>query len=188
MKKKQPAKRHYYTSDELLFLKKNYTGGAYSELTKLFNEHFNVSLSKEAIRNVCLHHKLFNNKTGGQNSAIGSEIKYSNGFVYVKVRCRNEGEPPLKTVEKWKRKHTLIWESAHGPMPKDNVIIFADDNKSNFAIDNLIMVSRKEYAVMHNNGLISSNPELNKIALLTARLKIEIAKSERELKERGITA
>ena len=56
------------------------------------------------------------------------------------------------------------------------MIIFADGNKKNFNIENLILVSRKELAVLNKNNLIKNDIELTNIGVTIAKVKIAIAK------------
>ena len=63
------------------------------------------------------------------------------GYTYMKV-----AEP--KT---WKMLHVLIYEEEHGKIPKGKIVTFKDGNKSNFDIDNLELIDRKQH--MLNNTL-----------------------------------
>lgn len=64
---------------------------------------------------------------------IGTERLY-NGYVEVKV-----------SRSKWRWKHHLIWEQAHGPVPDGHLICFADGDTRNFSLDNLISISRSDF-------------------------------------------
>ena len=64
---------------------------------------------------------------------IGSERLY-NGYLEIKV-SRSE----------WRWKHYLIWEAAHGELPKGHMLSFADGDNRNFSLDNLIAVSRDKF-------------------------------------------
>jgi hypothetical protein len=63
----------------------------------------------------------------------GSEISTAQGYVYVKT-----------VGGRWRLKHRQIWEAAHGPIPKGRLVKFADGDRSNFSLDNLVLVSRSE--------------------------------------------
>jgi hypothetical protein len=82
-----------------------------------------------------------------------------------------------KSKDGWKSKHAIIWEQAHGPIPKGHVIIFADGNKLNMDLENLLLVSRSEIVYMNHEGLISTNPEFTKTGKLVAKLKLLIGDS-----------
>jgi hypothetical protein len=71
-----------------------------------------------------------------------------------------------------KPKQRLIWEAANGQIPKDHAVLFADRNKSNMNLDNLLLVSRRELAVMNKKNLIFSDAEKTKCGLLIAKIII----------------
>ncbi|GHV76492.1 hypothetical protein AGMMS49942_13130 [Spirochaetia bacterium] len=106
---------------------------------------------------------------------VGTEVIDTDGYVKVKI-----ADP--KT---WKVKHRIIWEKANGPVPKGNVIIFADGNRMNVKLKNLLMVSRKELAVMNRSGLIYENAEFTKTGKLIADIKIGIADRKRGSRHRS---
>lgn len=64
---------------------------------------------------------------------VGTERLY-NGYVEVKV-----------SRSKWRWKHHLIWEQAHGPVPEAHLICFADGDNRNFSLGNLIAISRHDF-------------------------------------------
>jgi hypothetical protein len=93
------------------------------------------------------------------------------GYVLVKV-----ADPDV-----WVRKHRLVWETAHGPIPEGYRVIFADGDRSNFAIDNLILVSHAEQGLMNHIGLRFSDRDLTRAGHALAALKLAVAEHEREL-------
>ena len=64
------------------------------------------------------------------------------------------------------------------------MIIFADGNKKNFNLENLILVSRKELAVLNKNKLLRDNAELTNIGIAIAKIKIAIADKKRKKEEK----
>jgi hypothetical protein len=198
---------HCYTSEEIEFLKKETKKHSYAEIIALFNERFGVELDYDQVRGKIKRLGLRNyfygtthpakSKKGYQppqfigqgfkpghtlrSKPIGSEF-IKCGYTSVKI----DNKPHCET-ENWKLKHRVIWEKEHGPIPKGHVIIFADGNRSNCNLNNLLLVSRAELSVINQLGLISSDPELTKTGLLVARIKLLINKRERELKEGGAT-
>ena len=67
-------------------------------------------------------------------------------------------------------------------VPKGSVIIFADGDKTNLSIENLICVSRNELRVLNQCGLISSVPELTKTGLNVAKIRIKLTELKKERK------
>lgn len=104
---------------------------------------------------------------------VGTERINTDGYVDVKIADPN----------KWKAKHVLIWEEANGPVPRGYVLIFADGNKLNVALDNLLLVSRKQLAIINKCGLISGDAELTKAGVVVADVLLKIG--ERKRKDRG---
>jgi hypothetical protein len=115
----------------------------------------------------------------GNYKPVGSE-RIDNGYIVVKVSARKN-----QFHKSWKRKHVTIWEKAHGPVPKGHVVIFADGDKSNIALDNLLLASRGELAVMNRGGLISAHKDLTETGKLIADLKLLISGRGKEMKKRG---
>jgi hypothetical protein len=182
---------HKYSPEEILFIKENIGGRSYADMTELFNRHFGLRGKKKitlgTMHSFLMYHKMKNgrnvrfgsdlgspnmNKKGSfkpghknyNELPVGTEVKDVDGYVRVKVRNPNT----------WKRKHIIIWEKAHGKVPKGHIIIFADRNKLNMDLDNLLMVSRGELSVMNRFGLISTSKDLTKAGKLVADIKIRI--------------
>jgi hypothetical protein len=79
----------------------------------------------------------------------------------------------------WKMKHVLVWEKANGKVPRGSVIIFADGDKTNFRLKNLLLVTRRELAVMTRCGLIYGHSGLTKTGKLIADVKLLIGDRKR---------
>jgi hypothetical protein len=203
---------HYYTPEEIRFIKKKIPGKSYADMTVLFNEHFGLRGRKKItlaqMNSFLNNHKLCNGRDcrfrpgqashnkGKKGCPPGSEkgwfkpgqkpwtwkpvgTERINREGCIEVRIRN---PSGKLWKNWKPKHRIIWEKAHGKIPRGHVIIFADGNRLNLALDNLLMVSRSELAVMNHEGLISAHKDLTKIGKSIADIKLLIAERKREKK------
>ncbi len=68
-----------------------------------------------------------------------------------------------------------------GIIPNGYSVIFADGNKENFDIDNLLLVEVKDKLVAKNKHLLFEDRELTKTGLLIAKLINKVS----EVKERG---
>ena len=71
---------------------------------------------------------------------VGEDTLTTDGYVKTKI-----AEPNL-----WEYKHELIWIKAHGPISEKHCIIFADSNKLNLSIDNLLLVSKVELLMLNS--------------------------------------
>jgi len=182
---------HMYTPDEIAFLKENIKGRDHMEVANMFNAHFGLNLSFKQIRGA-MHNRHITSgldcrfkpgeaahrppkgvhysrrtefKKGNRPvnwKPVGSERVDAEGYVYVKTK-----EPRT-----WRMKHVLTWEAAHGPVPKNHAILFRDSNRQNTDIDNLILVSRGQLAVLNKQHLLQAARNANTIdsALLTVDL------------------
>jgi hypothetical protein len=175
-------KQHHYTPEERQFLKDNVAGRSYAELTDMFNRKFNLSCSVIMIKNISSYFGLKNGILSKfhivghyDRCPIGQEnICNSKGYILVKI-----ANPSV-----WRYKHKLVWEAANGPVPEGHVILFADGNKLNINLDNLLLVSTQELAVMNKRHLIFPAAGLTKCGLMIAKFILFAKDGERKLKER----
>ena len=101
---------------------------------------------------------------------VGSERIDAGGYTWVKIT-----DP--KT---WRMKHVLIWEAANGPVPNGHVVIFADGDKSNIVLDNLLLVSRRQLSVINKRGLIANSAELTKTGVAIADIYLKIGERRKQ--------
>lgn len=87
---------------------------------------------------------------------VGTETRRTDGYVFVK---RSEHLRPSR--RNWVSKHQAIYEAAHGLIPAGSIVRFVDNDRTNFALDNLECVSRKQHVL--TRGLHSLPPELAQI-------------------------
>lgn len=104
---------------------------------------------------------------------VGTETVRSDGYTWVKI-----AEP-----NKWREKHRIIWEAANGPVPKGHAIIFADGNKQNIRLENLMLVTRAQLARLNQNGLIGGSADLTRAGILVADIISKIAECRRGIKK-----
>jgi len=193
--------RHYYTDEEKEFIKNNIKGRRTKELTKIFNEKFQTNLKRSQIRSYIKNHGLTSGvnmqfKKGNEPwskgrtdltghkatqfkkgnrpknaKPVGTEIITEDGYIKVKVR-----EPNI-----WAFKHIMIYEENEGEIPKGKVVIFADQDKSNININNLILVDRRELLIMNKKGLIYENKDLTEAGLNIAKVYSKINELKKEV-------
>jgi hypothetical protein len=203
--------RHKYTPKEIRFLEQVIHGRSFADLTWLFNFTFDTTLRIGQIRAVCKNRGLTSgldcrfrpgqippNKGKKGCCLAGSEKGWFkpghrpanfqpvgservNGDGYVDVRIRNPSGKPWKN---WKAKHRIIWEKARGKIPRGHIVIFADGNTRNFALDNLLLVSMAENVVMNRWELRSADGELTRAGKAVADIKLKIADLRRGIKKR----
>jgi len=101
---------------------------------------------------------------------IGEERINTDGYIIVKIK--NEGIQR----ERWAFKHRLIWEEKRGPIPEGKMVEFADGNKLNLDINNLILADRREHLELNrlNNFKPRDNAKITKAQLNLIKLQIAI--------------
>lgn len=165
-----------YTEEHIDFLRAHGLFMTFSQLTKAFNEAYGQNRSYFGIHGACITHNIKPWRIMSKNLAIGSEFVDACGYLVVKT-----AEPRSSGRRKWRHKHIVVWESAHGPVPKGGCIIFADGNKRNFALDNLVKVSRAEIGTLRALNLWSSDAGLTKTAINVVRLRAAIRDKEKAM-------
>lgn len=112
--------------------------------------------------------------------------RFGNGYVEVKVKMRPSS--PLCN-DNFTPKHRLIWEAVNGPIPKGHKLIFADGDKTNITLDNLLLITDAQMARLNQNHLIQPDKELTVAGLLvcdviskTARRKEEMTRGKKHEK------
>ncbi len=78
----------------------------------------------------------------------------------------------------WVGEHVLIWQQAHGPVPKGYKIAFKDEDKTHIVLDNLEMIANAE--MMRRNSVHRLPKELDLVIQLAGALKRKV----RELSEK----
>jgi hypothetical protein len=164
-----------YTPEEKRFIENNVSGRSHAELTDMFNRKFNCSKTSRQIMDFLTYNKLKNGGLSNSTKPIGSEYVDCSGRWLIKT-----GQPDV-----WKSKHIVIWEAANGPVPKGHFILFADGDRSNFDLDNLLLVSRPEMSIMTRHKLIFPDREATRTGKLIADLILQINRKKREAKEVG---
>lgn len=156
------------TNDKLNFVRENGFAKTLtdSELAIMFEERFNEKTNARRISEIRLRNfgkkgmKVINGNAY-ENLPIGSEkVDQRTGFTFVKV-----GE------NEWVDKKRMLYEKYHNiRLTKDDVIEYANGNKDDFSIDNLIRVSRYEHQCLISLGWLGVS-EITKAGLEIIRVK-----------------
>ena len=190
---------HRYSQEEHAFLRAFIPGHTSKEIAEEYNKIFTEPITVARVKSYMANHKLNNGLTGcfpkghipfnkGQKGLwfegsektwfrkghiphnakpIGFEKITKDGFVEVKVR-----EHPENGKRCFERKHHIIWEAAHGPVPKGCVITFLDGDTLNCDISNLALITRAEHLQMTRLKLRSDNPKLTETGTIVAKLAV----------------
>lgn len=181
-----------WTEEKKAYLRQIYEGKTYKEIAELMTEEFKEDFSVTQVNNMLKREKLktgtinkfqkghtpWNKGTGkprkpktreytkrqANQAPVGTETLTTDGYINVKV-----AEPNV-----WELKHRFLYKKYKGEIPKGYVVIFADKNKNNFELDNLILVSRKQLVVLARHNLVQEDKELTKVAINIADIILKI--------------
>jgi hypothetical protein len=195
-----------FTTQQAEWIKQKYTELSLSALTAAFNAEFESNKTVQQIRSFTRNHSIKSGRSGrfdkgqqpwntgmkgwcaGGRSAetrfkkgqalntmpLGSErVCSKDGYVMIKVAMPN----------KWRMKHVVEWEKHNGPIPKGYRIWFKDNVRTNWAIENLMLITRAQGAVINKMGLGTVPAELKTAAVTMAdismkRRKLSTSKQE----------
>lgn len=107
-------------------------------------------------------------KKGNLSNArpIEDERIDKDGYTYIKVKQPN----------KWVLKHRWLYEKENEKIPKGYNLIFADGNRQNFNLDNLILVSNSELFIMNQKKLYKQDGGLTKAGATVAKILDKVNK------------
>lgn len=157
-----------YTKEQIDWIKNNYIHYGKHAIVDVFNKHFNENRSLDSlwwkIRKLGLtgngesyRIQMCQNKS---SVPLGTEYIDSFGYTLVKVKDTVGGRS-----KNWKLKQRVIWENNFGPIPKNHVVLFLDNDKTNFSLDNLLCVPTSVTGVLAKKGWYTSDGNLTKAAV-----------------------
>lgn len=200
--------RHIWTEEEIEFIRKIYPFYENKEISKMVKEKFGFDVSARNLLNVSHKHKFPKkaipnsgcykkgdvpwNKGKGMSDEVKEKVKktwFKKGEIpknhrpVGSTRITVDGYTEIKIAEpnRWALYHRHLYEEEHGEkLKKNEAIIFADGDKTNFDIDNLVKVSRANLLYLNNKKLIFDDPELTKTGVNVSKVVEKINKLERK--------
>jgi len=202
---------HRYTEQEIAFIRRELPGRSHRAFTDLFNNSFGLALSVSQITAAAKNRKINNGLDGRIKPGNVPPNKGKKGVTYPGMeatqfqrgqqphnympvgseRVNTYGYTDIKIADPhtWKGKHVLMWEAVHGPVPKGHKLVFGDGNKRNITLENILLVTNAEMAVLNKFKLYGGSVELTQTGVHIARLLMEIrAKQWKRKRERRADA
>jgi hypothetical protein len=102
---------------------------------------------------------------------IGTERVSKDGYLERKVN----DDLPLQA--RWRAVHLLVWEAAHGPVPRSHAIAFKNGDKRDVRLDNLERITRR--ALMARNTVHNLPKPLAQTVQLLGALRRKINRKAR---------
>ncbi|MCB5226238.1 HNH endonuclease [Alishewanella sp. 16-MA] len=186
-----------FNAEQAKFIEDEYKNLTIPRLTLAFNANFKTNMTVNQIRGFTRNHCLKSGRTGqfkkghstwnagmkgweaggrsietrfkkgvesGSIKPIGSErICSKDGYIIIKIAMPN----------KWRAKHLVEWEKHNGPLPKGMRLWFKDNNRTNWHIDNLMLITRAQGAVINKLGFGDVPAELKPAAITLAEITMK---------------
>ena len=179
-----------FTDEQEDYLKSIVTGRMTDDIAALVNEKYNLQVTPAQISNwkarngiasgvdACFKpgQKAWNKgipfRSGGRSHEawfkkgqrsinwrpVGSERLNVDGYLEVKVSEPNH----------WDLKHRVVYREHFGDIPEGHAVVFNNRDRTDCRLENLLLVSRAQLAVLNKRGLLQGDAELNKTAVLIA--------------------
>lgn len=190
---------HKFTDEQINYIRKIAPGRYVSEITEMFNKHFNLELKVSQIVSCKHNHKIASGidcrfqkgmipaNKGKKGSMSPDQYKRCSATMFKKGNIPSNRRPiGSERIDKngyilikiqdgqknknWIRKHRYLYEQAYGKVPEGHKVIFADGNNRNFDLSNLILVSNAEELIMNKRKLFSENAEHTKTGAIIAKV------------------
>lgn len=197
------TKQFRYTEEHIQYLREITPFNKSKTIVELFNTRFGLNKSKRQIDNcrwnnnikLSNKHKLSSFKKGHTSYNKGTKglVKSNSGsFKSGKDNSRykpvgseglNRDYISIKVAEpdKWIGKHIYLWEKENGEIPKNHRVIFADNNKRNFKMNNLLLVSMGQLNRLSINKLRQNDTELTKTMLQVVKIYEAIDERKKDI-------
>jgi len=96
-------------------------------------------------------------------------------------------DPSLYPARRWVPVHRLVWEAAHGPIPRGHIVVYRPGMKTtieaNVTVDRLECISKAEN--IRRNHPRSKSPELAKLVQIKGAITRQVNRIAREHEERN---
>lgn len=115
---------------------------------------------------------------------VGSlRIVNNKGVRQLERKISNAQGPATK---RWHSVHRLVWEAAHGPVPKGSIVVFRRGMKtlieSEITLEKIDCITRAEHA--QRNHIRNVHPELGKLCQLKGAITRQVNRIKKEHEER----
>ena len=142
-----------FTKEEVAFMREHYPVLIDNEFLEAFEKEFKWKPKKKHILQSAnafgikkTPETLFRSKRMQHWRPIGSEKTTMRGAQKnVMVKVADTGD----WWTDWRPKQYLVWEAAHGDVPKSHMIVFLDGNTTNCDLENLACIPKRYIGMMN---------------------------------------
>lgn len=151
----------------------------YKQQANEFKEIFNYEIYPKRIENLLKSNGIYKKRAKRDvvnwGHELGEEFE-KNGYIFVKTNNSLYGG-----TRNYMPKHHVVWEKHNGQIPRGYSIIFKDNNKNNFDINNLACVSNRTLSMLNWNDW-NDKGEITETAIMLGEL-MDLNDKERDENE-----
>jgi hypothetical protein len=174
-------------------------GHGHKEIQRLLEEKTGVHLTIKQVRGYIGNHHLKSGVTGHFKKGVvpwntgtkgvmkANKTSFKPGLIPPKHRPvgstrLSKGYEYIKVAEHqpWRRTHVYLWEQANGPLPKGSVVVFADGDRTHIALDNLIVMTKRDVVKLNKLGWIRDQAPITRTLFNVLKLQdaVKVRKKE----------
>ena len=105
---------------------------------------------------------------------VGTVRLHKDGYCYVKV-----------AEHRWELLHRHVWESVHGEIPPDHIVMFVNGDRTDCSIENLAMASKGAACIIQTHIGLCDDAAVNKAIVPLAELELRVNKAGRNRRKQG---
>ena len=167
-----------YTEEHLDYLRVIAPGRMSREITEMFNKKFNLNKSRTQIKNTMGYHKIKSNTVGKGKKG---QIAYNRDKVGTVRLQKWNAVIKIADPDVWQDFSRYLYEQYNEKLKDGEVVMFLDQNKRNFNINNLIKVTKQDVRTINAQIGLSENAEINKSVVALAKLQNKIYEKKKEI-------
>lgn len=196
-----------FTDEMVDFVKSHVKEKTDKQIAALLSDKYNMHITESSITNLKVRYGIksgvrrgtfpkghipVNKGTKGMFNVGGNKTSFKSGMVPINHRPvgservdSKDGYILVKVAEPnvWRAKHRVLWEQVNGPIPAKHRLVFLNGNREDVRIENLVLMTYGESAVMNRLDLFDSNSEITKVGVSIAKLVTKTSK--KAIKERS---
>jgi hypothetical protein len=185
------------TNKQADFVKSEYLKSTVPELTVKLKQKFGLELKPKQVKDFIKNQGYQSGRTGQFKKGLQPWNTGKKGYVaggrssetrFKPGHQRNDTQPvgairsdrkdgylmiKVEMPNKWKLLHVVEWEKHNGPIPKGHRLWFKDNDRTNWNIDNLMLITRAQGAVINKQGFGAVPAEFKQAAVTLADISMK---------------
>lgn len=189
-----------FTDEQHQFFIENNSKYYSDELAKLINDTFNLNITTKQIKNYRKNNKLpckidtrfekghkpynkgkkFPGTANSGSYKKGHKSANTKPIGYIRKTKYGYRIKISDNPHKWESYNRYLWKRHYGEIAKNHTIIHKNKNRYDCRIENLMLVSRSELAVMNNVYKVSDNELITEVNNTLSKISLKLAEKKKK--------